>query len=128
MQLGISLVSDFLYSSEIRKFPINIEITTDDPVDICYPVYVTGALLTKLDNSELWFGYAIQVTPAKRNVITLTSATPLRMQADVFEYDDDFNDFMPGKYRCDIKVSVVTIVDDKACAGELRGNFTMMLK
>ncbi|MFZ6875894.1 hypothetical protein ACO0LF_27810 [Undibacterium sp. Di27W] len=127
MQLNISLVSDFHYTSEIRKFPINIEITSDDPVDICYPVHVTGAVLTKLDNSELWFGYAMQVTPAKRNVITLTSAIPLRMQADVFEHDDDFGDLIPGEYLCEIKVSVVTIVDDKACAGDLRESFTIML-
>lgn len=105
MQLTVCLDPHFNYSTETHEFPVDIEISSDVPVEISYPVDVTGALLTKVGYAEASFGYSMRVTPAKRPKIMLLPEKPLQMRVNVFEYDKDFGDYHSGSYVCDIKIS-----------------------
>lgn len=127
MQLTARLDPNFNYSTEVHEFPVDIEISSDIPVEISYPVDITGALLTKVGCAEASFGYSMRVMPAKRPKIMLLPEKPLQMRVNVFEHDEDFGDYHSGSYECDIKVSVVTIVGDVFRSIELRGSFTVMV-
>ncbi|MFZ6712304.1 hypothetical protein [Undibacterium sp. TC9W] len=65
-------VNSHTCSSMVHKFPVDIEIKTDIPIEITYPVDVTGALLTKAGDDDASFGCVMNVTPGKRSSITLT--------------------------------------------------------
>ncbi len=85
---------------------MDVSIETDIPLEISYPVDVLGATITKRDSNDLSFGYGKRVTPNKRPSIMLTPGQPLQIRVNVFEYDDDFSDFSPDEYLCEIKVLV----------------------
>jgi hypothetical protein len=125
MQMTVLLDPNFHYSAEMHEFPVEIEITSDIPIEISYPVDVTGALLTKIGNDEASFGYVMRVTPARRPVIMLLPEKPLQMRVNVFENDEDFSDYNPGIYQCEIKVSVNAVMDNGSRNVELRESFTV---
>lgn len=122
MKLSIKLVPGFLYATGIHKFPVEIEIYTNAPVEIHSRIDVIAALLTKLDGSDTIFGYGKSVTPAKRECIMLFPEEPLRMQIDVFEHDDDFEPYRSGIYRCEIKVLLGEKVGEQIRPVELEGS------
>jgi hypothetical protein len=122
MKLAIKSVPGFIYATEIHKFPVEIEISTDAPIEIYSRVDVIAAFLTKLDGSDTIFGYAKLVTPARRECIMLLPEEPLRMQIDVFEHDDDLEPYGSGTYRCDIKVLLGEKVGERMRPVELEGS------
>jgi len=105
LRLKINLVPGFSYTTATHEFPVDIVVSTEAPTEIYSRVDVSAALLTKID-SETTFGYVMRVTPAKRQLIPLLPQEPIRMRINVFEHDDDFEDYRAGCYRCDIKVEV----------------------
>lgn len=107
MRIVARPAQDFPYSSEAHEFFVDAEIVTDVPVEIACPVDVTYAALTKAGDEDLSFGYSQRVFPAKRPSNILMPGQPLQLRINVFEHDDDFTDFTPGEYRCDIDVLVV---------------------
>ena len=106
MRLKIELVPGFPYSVGVQEFPVDIEISTEVLTEIYSHVNVSAALLTKTDSSGVTFGYIRRVTPAKRQLVALLPQEPLRMRINVLENDEDFEDYLAGAYRCDIKVEI----------------------
>lgn len=106
MLMKIRLVSNFEYSVKSRKFPVDVEISTEVPVEIYSGVNISAALLTKADRPDVTFGYVKRVTPGMRQFLTLLPGEPLRISVDVLEYDDDFSEYEAGLYRCEIKVEL----------------------
>ncbi len=127
MRIEVMLVPDFSYSTKNHEFPVDIEISTDVPVEIYSRVDVGVALLTKTDGSGTTFGYVRRVTPAKRQIILLLPHEPLRMRINVLEHDDDFDDYQAGNYRCDIKAEVGEKVGGKVRYVELQGSVEVAL-
>lgn len=116
-------VKDFVYSSKIHEFPVDIEIMADVPTEISHPVCVTGALLTKFGDDDASFGYSMRVFPRTSSSIVLTPEKALQLCIDVFEHDDDFSDFVSGKYQCEIKVLVEVRNEIKNQMLDLWGSF-----
>ncbi|MEN3749652.1 hypothetical protein TPR58_20935, partial [Sphingomonas sp. HF-S3] len=106
MKLSISLVDGFPYSTRVHEFPVNIEISTEQPIEIWSRVVVSGAHLEKEDDQEFFLGFSMLVSPARRELAPLLPSAPMHMQVDVFEHDSDFTEYLPGKYRCKIQVLV----------------------
>lgn len=106
MLMRIRLVPDFDYSVKSHKFPVDVEISTEVPVEIYSRVNISAALLTKADGSDVAFGYVKRVTPATRQFFALLPHEPLCMRVDVLEYDEDFSEYEAGLYRCEIKVEL----------------------
>lgn len=106
MILSISLVDGFPYSTRVHEFPVNIDISTDQPIEIWSRVVVSSAYLEKEGSPEVLFGSSMHVFPARRELVPLLPSEPKHMQVDVFEHDSDFSEYLPGKYRCEIKVLI----------------------
>ena len=127
MKLEIGLVPGFNYSTSVHDFPVDVKIFSSVPVEISVPVDVAGALLTRIDGHGSSFGYVKRVTPARRQSTFLSMGEPLHMRVNVLENDDDFSDFFPGQYKCEIKVELSEKVGDRFRIIELHGNITVAL-
>lgn len=103
MSMTVTPVSGFEYSTSIREFPVDVSIRLDAPVLVSSRVDVCAALLTRVGSEEASFGYVRRALPIKRDFVELENA-PLHFQLNIFEHDDDFRNFTPGEYRCDVKV------------------------
>ncbi|MFZ6720309.1 hypothetical protein [Undibacterium sp. Ji49W] len=125
MHIVVRPAKGFLYSTKVHEFPVDIEIMTDVPVEITGPVDVTYAMLTKVEDEDLSFGYGQRITPGKRPSIILTPSMPLLIQINVFEHDNDFSDFVPSEYRCEINVLVEVRNETKNQMLDLRGSFVI---
>jgi hypothetical protein len=106
MKLSVDLVPGASYSWEAREFLVDLVISTDVSLEISLPADVSAALLSSTENADVTFGYVKRVTPAKRQTALLSTEEPLRMRINVLEHDEDFEDFRPGSYQCDVKVEV----------------------
>ena len=127
MRLTVSLIPDFQYATGVHEFPVDIEVSTDVPVEIYSRIDISSALLTKIDSPDVSFGYVQRVTPARRQVMTLLPEGPLRMRLNVFEHDYDFDDLLPGEYRCDVKVEIGTRDGEGFHSVELQDNLSIAL-
>lgn len=127
MQLKVRLVPGFHYSVDVHDFPVDIEISTENTTEVYSHVNVSAALLTKADGSGVTFGYIKRVTPASRQLVALLPQEPIRKRINVLEHDEDFSDYSPGAYRCDIKVEVTERFGDAVRTVELQGSVEVEL-
>ena len=106
MKLTVAPVPGFAYSTAVHQFPVDVTISSDAPTEVSSRIDVSAALLTRVGEVEAGFGYVRRVLPVKREMVTLTAESPLRLRVDVFEHDSNFGELTAGDYRCDVKVEV----------------------
>ena len=127
MRLSVSLVSGFLYAANVHECPLDIELSTDVPVEIYSRVVVTGVFLSRIDDAATCLGYSQRVLPAKRAGMTRASGDPGGSQVDAFEHEDDFADYRPGHYLCEVSVLVGERVGEGVRHVDVRGAVELLV-
>src|SRR5687767_10404109 len=102
MHISIQPVPGLDYASGLHRVPVDVTIASEAPIEIASGIDVRSALLTKIDAPGVQFGYARRILSAKKQTVVLSPDTPICMRLDILEHDTDFDDLVPGAYRCEV--------------------------
>ena len=127
MNIKIQPVQGFDYASCLHRVPIDVTIASEVPMEIASSIDVRAALLTKIDTPSVQFGYARRILSTKKETAVLSPKAPISMRLDVLEHDTDFDDLVPGEYRCDVDVDIHEKSGEDFRRVELRGSCVVTL-
>lgn len=128
MEMTHALLPDFNYLASKHQVPIDIFISSNTPIEISSRVEINAALLTKVDDPQIVFGFVRRVLPAKEDVIVLEPGKPIPLKVDILERDEDFDALVPGKYRYEIKAQVKKKVGNELKSQDLKGEGFVVLR
>ncbi|HEX8029264.1 MAG TPA: hypothetical protein VF491_12410 [Vicinamibacterales bacterium] len=127
MKIVADLIENFSYSVKEFKFPVKIQVFAEERVNASVRLDVQSALLTNIEHPHISFGYVRHVTPASRDLAPLEPTSSIQIIIDVLEHDDDFDDLIPGEYRCDLKVLLLVETGEVPRLVELSSSFQATL-
>jgi hypothetical protein len=113
MEMKVRPVVGFEYSTKVREFPVEVVISSNTSQEISSKIDVVGALLTKIDDSDIEFGYVQRITHINEQPRSLSAGELIRTRINVFEHDNDFSNFLAGEYVCKVKVAIKVLENDK---------------
>jgi hypothetical protein len=128
MKVTIGPDTTFPYSTAARRFPVEVAISSEIPVEVSSRIDICTALLTRVGEDEAAYGYVRRVLPFTRDFVTLSPDRPLRVTVDVLENEDNFDGFSAHDYRCDIKAEFYMRDGDDPKRVEFSGSFVVNLR
>ena len=106
VHISVQATPDCDYASGLHRVPVDVLIGSDIPIEVASSIDVRAAMLTKIDTPGVQFGYARRILSAKRQTVVLAPESPISLRLDILEHDTDFDDLVPGEYRCEVDVDV----------------------
>ena len=105
IELNMQLLPDVNYDETLEKFPVVLEITTEDPIEIATKIDLIEVNLQHQSLADIQFGsFSHGALGVVRSTMTIVPKSPHTMIVDAMEYDDD--SLEPGRYQLDVKLRV----------------------
>lgn len=127
MHISIQAIPGFGYAHGLHQIPVDVRIDSGIPIEIASGIDVRAALLTKIDTPGVQFGYARRILSAKKQTVVLAPESPISLRLDILEHDTDFQDLVPGEYRCEVEVDVHQKANGDFRRVPLRGSCVLTL-
>lgn len=117
MKLRVKMIDGFDYRVGMREFPLVIQISTDETVELAEKIDVLGLSLELIVNQDIFFGGTSCILAYPRTTFVLAPGEFHEILVDVLkgEYDDDdpvdeepeaLIGMVAGEYRLQVDVRV----------------------
>lgn len=110
INLDIHMLTNFQYTTHVRVFPIVVSISSTNTIRIAKKIDVLEQFLNRKDNENIFFGFSQNVFGFPHESFDLMPNKPHFILLNLFEDEEDYNEFKNGKYE--IAVKVVVFLED----------------
>lgn len=106
LSVKVDLVEGCRYSAGDRSFPVCVSIGSDETVEIGERIDLLSIFVVNLDCPDVYYGYSRSVLGVPVSRVLLVKGEVRQIIVDAFELDENFDGYVAGLYRCEVKVQV----------------------